>query len=133
MSTYTSDNCNKFLSTCTSDKGNTKCVSKSCTAALTQSLCSKLNNCIWQSSVCSDYTCVNAPTSYATDSACESFLTGCKTTGAGCTTTAACAGYKTSSACTSSTLKPNCAWTNSVCKVKACTDITGFTHALCNS
>ncbi|CAD8172459.1 unnamed protein product [Paramecium octaurelia] len=132
VDTYTSDNCNKFLSICTANVGQTQCVKKQCTEAFTQQLCTKLGSCIWQDSKCVSYTCANAPTSMTTDDACSKYLDKCYTTGAGCSSSGTCTDMKTEPACKTDALEQKCIWLSSACKVKTCSDIVYISHSECN-
>ncbi|CAK80939.1 unnamed protein product (macronuclear) [Paramecium tetraurelia] len=132
VDTYTSENCNKFLSICTANVGQTQCVKKQCTDALTSQLCTKLGSCIWQDNKCVSFTCANAPTTLTTNTACSNFLDKCYTTGAGCSSNGTCTDMKTEAACKTDSQNKKCIWLSSACKVKTCSDLVYYSHSECN-
>ncbi|CAK68380.1 unnamed protein product (macronuclear) [Paramecium tetraurelia] len=122
-SLITDEQCIKYLKKCTT-KLNGGCVDRTtCNAATIKDACktnAKGELCFWDGTKCLDKICSNAPSTYKTNSECESYLEDCITNGNGCVDNLTCDSAKLEDACESDLSNKECAWVNNLCVIAQC-------------
>ena len=117
ITTTTDAACSTLISTCTTNGAG--CVTKVNCSGYNKIACGVAattdgSKCIWSSSVCRNIVCSDNTTAKS-DSECDTYLKGCRTTGTGCSNSFNCTTFTSAALCLKDASNNPCYWYKGAC------------------